>query len=385
MPSGFESTIWNYLYKKIGNAYGVAGLMGNLYHESNLYPDIVQGDIPRSSYSVEYTAKVDSGAISKNDFVHNGPGGGGYGLAQWTYYSRKQALYEKWKSGGYSSIGSIDLALDYLYFELENNYPGVLSVLKSATSVRTASDKVLHDFENPEDQSEAVEKKRAETGTGYYNQFANGGGGSGATFTPRLNSDGIEGEKYWYSGSPFYTAGYGLPNCTCYAWGRFWEISDKSDGTKDYSSKPTLPTSDAGTWFSRVTGYDTGKTPKLGAVICWGDNSGGAGHVAIVEKIDEETGDIVTSNSAWNSTFFYTKTIYAADGYSFSGYTFQGFIYNPHVATSTPTDPEDPDDPEDPEIPDDFEPEYDSSTPYRKRKGYKFFIYNAKKRRMRNG
>lgn len=171
MASGYERTIWDYLVLKIGNEYGVAGLMGNLDAESGLYPNRVQGDIPYSEYSVQYTAKVDSGEISEYDFVHNGPNGGGYGLAQWTYYSRKQTLYDWYKNKGYSSIGSINLALDYLWHELQYNFPGVLATLKSATSIREASDKVLHDFENPADQSISVEIKRAEMSSYYYELF----------------------------------------------------------------------------------------------------------------------------------------------------------------------------------------------------------------------
>lgn len=164
--------IWAYFLNKIGNEYGIAGLLGNLDAESGLYPDRVQGDVPYSNYSKEYTAKVDNGTITEYDFVHNGPGGGGYGLAQWTYYTRKQALYNMYKSGGYSSIGSIALACDYLWYELQNSFPGVLSVLKTAASVRQASDIVLHNFENPADQSEAMEILRASMGMVYYNKYA---------------------------------------------------------------------------------------------------------------------------------------------------------------------------------------------------------------------
>lgn len=164
--------IWDYFTDKIGNEYGVAGLMGNLEAESGLYPDRVQGDIPYSDYSKEYTADVDAGTISESDFVNNAPNGGGYGLAQWTYYTRKQALYDMYKSGDYSSIGSIELACDYLWYELQNSFAGVLSVLKSATSVRTASDKVLHDFENPADQSESVEIKRASMGQAWLELYS---------------------------------------------------------------------------------------------------------------------------------------------------------------------------------------------------------------------
>lgn len=41
----------------------------------------------------------------------------------------------------------------------------------------------------------------------------------GVAFVPRLTSDGMQGNPYWYSRNPFYLAGYGLPNCTCYAFG----------------------------------------------------------------------------------------------------------------------------------------------------------------------
>ena len=164
----YSRIIWDYLVQKLGNEYGAAGLMGNLEAESGLYPDRVQGDIPYSSYSQNYTAQVDSGAISESAFVNNGPNGGGYGLCQWTYYTRKQALYDMYKAGGYSSIGSIELALDYLWYELQHSFPGVLRVLKSATSIREASDRVLHDFENPKNQSASVEEKRESMGAAWY-------------------------------------------------------------------------------------------------------------------------------------------------------------------------------------------------------------------------
>lgn len=173
-----DEYIWNYFLDKIRNEYGVAALMGNLYAESGLHPDRVQGDIPYSSYSQEYTADVDSGAISESEFVNNGPNGGGYGLAQWTFYTRKQALYNMYVNGGYSSIGGIDLACDYLWYELQNSFPDVLDVLENATNIREASDSVLHDFEAPADQSESVEEARAVFGLYYYNKFVGSGGGS---------------------------------------------------------------------------------------------------------------------------------------------------------------------------------------------------------------
>ena len=172
----YAEDIWLILLATIGNKYGTAGLMGNLRAESGLYPDRVQGDIPYSDYSKNYTALVDGGAISEYDFVYNGPNGGGYGLAQWTYYTRKQALYDMWKNsqgqlGAYSSIGDVRLACDYLLYELNTSYSDVMDVLKNATSIREASDIVLHQFENPADQSTSVEELRESLGLEVFETF----------------------------------------------------------------------------------------------------------------------------------------------------------------------------------------------------------------------
>lgn len=179
MAHEYAEYIWNYFKNKLGNEYGVAGLMGNLQAESGLCPYRVEGDFT-SGYtkSVAYTNNVNTGVISKNQFVNYGYNGSttqkGYGLCQWTYWSRKQGLYELWKNGGYSSIGSIELACDYLWYEL-GTY-GLRDTLKNATSIRQASDVILHDFENPADQSTAVEELRASMGQNWYNQFSGTGG-----------------------------------------------------------------------------------------------------------------------------------------------------------------------------------------------------------------
>ena len=167
-----KTYIWNNLLADIGNEYGVSALMGNLQAESGLIPYRLQGDFSTGyTTSIEYTAKVDSGEISEYDFVNNGPGGGGYGLAQWTFYTRKQELYNLKVSGGYSSIGSIELAVDFLLIELKRDYPSVYNTLKTTTSIRDASDKVLHEFERPADQSEAVEITRYNLSLNIYEEF----------------------------------------------------------------------------------------------------------------------------------------------------------------------------------------------------------------------
>lgn len=166
-----KQTIWNLLLADIKNEIGVAALMGNLQAESGLIPYRVQGDFSEGYVnSITYTNGVDSGEISEYDFVNNGPGGGGYGLAQWTFSSRKQALYDMYKTG-YPSIGDVNLACDYLLYELKTSYIDVYWTLVHAISIKQASDKVLHDFEKPADQSVEVEVLRAQMGIAIYEEM----------------------------------------------------------------------------------------------------------------------------------------------------------------------------------------------------------------------
>lgn len=124
-----------------------------------------------------------------------------------------------------------------------------------------------------------------------------------------------------------------LPNCTGYAWGRYCEAQGI------HSCK--LSTGDAGNWWYKQDGYKRGQTPKLGAVICW-SKINGAGHVAIVEKI-EDNGDITTSNSAYNGSYFFLDELKKSNNYYFGkNYVFQGFIYpdTEFIDPDTPIPPE---------------------------------------------
>lgn len=119
-----------------------------------------------------------------------------------------------------------------------------------------------------------------------------------------------------------------LSNCVGYAYGRFNEIGG-------YGCCKYLSPVNAENFIQYAGGLEVGQTPKLGACMVWRkgatlSNSDGAGHVAIVEKIISST-QIVTSESGWNSSAFWTKTRNKGNGNwgSGSGYTFLGFIYNP--------------------------------------------------------
>lgn len=170
--SDYNDYIWAVLYNQIGNEYGVAALMGNLQAESGIIPYRLQGDFTNTYYkSIRYTDNVVSGAIDRSTFMSDGKG---YGLAQWTYSTRKAALYDAWVNSGASSIGDVGFQVQFLLNELQSSYPTVYSALVNAVDIRSASDIVLVQFENPADQSLAVKLYRASLGTAIYNDEATG-------------------------------------------------------------------------------------------------------------------------------------------------------------------------------------------------------------------
>lgn len=172
--------VWNFLKSKGFNDYGAAGLMGNLHAESAIQPTNLQNsannlrkitdaqyvqivDTDDRTYTCEYNGKTYYGREAAIYDRH------GFGLAQWTYWSRKKALFEyaiKFKT----SVADLEMQLNYLVTELRQY--GLLDRVKNATSVYEASTIILLDFEKPADKSEEAKKRRARQGQTYYDRFA---------------------------------------------------------------------------------------------------------------------------------------------------------------------------------------------------------------------
>lgn len=163
-----EEKIWNFFVAKGFSEFGVAGLEGNLKAESALNPRNLQNTFEKKlGYTDDtYTEAVDSGRYK--NFVKDSAG---YGVAQWTYWSRKENMLAFCKAAG-KSIGDLETQLEFLYKELSESYKSVFSVLKTATSVRQASDAVLLKFERPADTGASVQALRAGYGQEYYDKFA---------------------------------------------------------------------------------------------------------------------------------------------------------------------------------------------------------------------
>ena len=124
-----------------------------------------------------------------------------------------------------------------------------------------------------------------------------------------------------------------LDNCVGYVVGRVNEESNEGKITFFTSMNAENFFANAYKW-----GMKTGQEPKQGAIMCWskgkpGVSKDGAGHVAIVEKVNSPT-QVFTSESGWNSFAFKNKTRNkGSNGNCGAGsdYHFLGFIYNPHL------------------------------------------------------
>ena len=125
---------------------GALGMLGNWDCESNCESVRVQGDFRASrSESEQYVADIDSGRISREQFQKDQKG---FGLAQWTFYSRKGALYDFWKSKG-GSIGDVNLQVAFALQELRSDFPSLFIILKSNHDIYQCTREICWKFENP--------------------------------------------------------------------------------------------------------------------------------------------------------------------------------------------------------------------------------------------
>lgn len=127
---------------------GALGLMGNWDCESNLEAGRVQGDFsPYRTGSKLYVSQITSGVISKEQFMRDAKG---FGLAQWTYFTRKGALYDYWRQSG-DSLDSGRMQARFALYELATGgeYTALYPFLKSSDDLRECVAKVCTIYERP--------------------------------------------------------------------------------------------------------------------------------------------------------------------------------------------------------------------------------------------
>ena len=144
-----------------------------------------------------------------------------------------------------------------------------------------------------------------------------------ASFTIRSSAPSKSNTYYYSSKNPFYTAGY-AGQCTWYAYGRAYEILGKA---------PKLCLRNAKEWYNynKTNGYyKYGQTPKVGAIVCWGN--GTYGHVGVVEKVISNTDVYISEANVdggnWRYRHYNPKTWNS---------NFQGYIYLLDGASPAPS------------------------------------------------
>lgn len=120
---------------------GVCGVMGNLMAESSMIASIAQRGMTKLT-DAEYTDKFDTDPEScYRDGV-------GYGLAQWTFWSRKAELFYFANSRG-ASVGDEATQVDFIIHELRTDYPGLFAYLCQTDDLFEATDRVCREYERP--------------------------------------------------------------------------------------------------------------------------------------------------------------------------------------------------------------------------------------------
>lgn len=120
---------------------GALGMLGNMMAESGLKPNIAQRGMTKLTDD-QYTAAADNGLL---DFVHDAVG---YGLCQWTYHTRKQALLEAAKYQGVS-VGDGAFQVQFCLDELIADFPSVYKTLCSSNNIDECTDLVCTRYESP--------------------------------------------------------------------------------------------------------------------------------------------------------------------------------------------------------------------------------------------
>ena len=122
---------------------GSCGLMGNLGWESDFKCNNVENLCSMSDE--DYTYNVDQGFIWREQFIRDAYG---YGLAQWTWWSRKAGLYDLAKSRN-ASISDENVQLDWVLTELTRDYPKLYENLCTTEDLYEATERCCKEYEQP--------------------------------------------------------------------------------------------------------------------------------------------------------------------------------------------------------------------------------------------
>ena len=141
-----KQTIYNRLRGSGLSRNGALSLMGNWECESNCEPCRVQGDfLSDRAKSRSYADRVDNGLISEEEWARDGLG---WGLAQWTYHSRKRDLLQFCRRVSIS-IANEEAQVDFAVMELRTSYRSVWDELTGDIDLLSGCGIVCKRYEQP--------------------------------------------------------------------------------------------------------------------------------------------------------------------------------------------------------------------------------------------
>ena len=146
-------------------------------------------------------------------------------------------------------------------------------------------------------------------------------------YVPRLTAPANDNPLYYSNYNTYQESGWGMPNCTAYAYGRCAELMGC------YPTRPPVdPGENAEEWWYYNDGLPRGSTPQLGAIACYKDGDfSGLGHVCVLERDNGDNTWLVSESALNDYTFRASHSIAANGDYGYGHYIFQGFIYVPWV------------------------------------------------------
>lgn len=332
---------------------GACGLMGNQFSESMGFMANKLELLCMKRYKekgkiytdISYTQAVDSGKISRAEFLSPMGKHYGYGLVQWTTSERKAGLYDRAKKQGVS-IADEDLQIEYVLWELKNRFPKVLQKLKTTKSVQEASDYVLQYYEQPNGW-QSMKKTRASYGQTYYKELA------GKDKSMGINN--IITKERTYGNQPYMETGnnhqkfsdivngVGLAGCQDQPWcatyqfaleveefGKETALKHWNMTEKNYCGYSCFSTESMFRNAGKV-----GSVPKVGALVIFKHS-----HMGRVLSVDSknkmfECGEGNTSNKKFdrNGDSCAVKT------YSWSEYKIKSFCYIDYSTDKTESEP----------------------------------------------
>ena len=159
-----KQTIWTFFKTHTPlSDEAIAGIMGNMEAESNCEACRVQGDFTSDRRtSKQYAANVNSGALPN---WHTDAKG--WGLCQWTFYTRKANLRSTCQSYGVG-IEDETAQLNFFLAEMQMEYVNTWRNLLNCHSIYDAASLVCCDYERPAVNNIAA---RADYGNTIYKQF----------------------------------------------------------------------------------------------------------------------------------------------------------------------------------------------------------------------